>query len=223
MCKNNTKTFDYRVKENQRICLHYILTRTIYLLENLNDYNGETEILLERYKNSNIPYKTYEEMVDKTGNVVNYLTNLIGDETKTAISYNQYHKTVKKEKNYPSKFGDSVMVELNQLRNTRNWLCHVPKSLLTSELELINEQNLQINFEEIVCTKYVDAEYECLANLYEANIEFYSLIKKIVNVIQKEYTLLIQKSVRYSSVQSQIFKTENFKSTYKSGQKQGLW
>lgn len=80
-----------------------------------------------------IQSELYETISDKVNRLFQYLFNLLGDESKKAVSYKKYRKILYKNKkslgiilNDLSQNELDILAELNTLRN---WGLHIPESL----------------------------------------------------------------------------------------------
>ena len=76
----------------------------------------------------------------------NYLLNLFGDETKTAVSNKQFRNILEKKVKQGHKefqldeLESEIVTLLNEFRDMRNWSHHVPQSVLNSQLAYMKER-----------------------------------------------------------------------------------
>ena len=150
-----------------------------------------------------IDYFVYSEFVDLLGNVEGYLLNVIGDHQKSSISYKKFRDLIAKKKkrgnlDFEIRELDKNVQDLLEIFNSdRNWQNHIPESLLTSEIELIKQGKLwghktnpiEINLHSSCTLEYVE-------DLYNSSDEFHSRANTIFQSMKKDYSSLINDSVR---------------------------
>lgn len=123
---------------------------------------------LDNEKVDRVSNDVYSEMMDKTSSIQNYVLNIIGDAQKISISYYKYRKQAERlikagvDDITLSTLDDVLESHLNEFNRLRYWQNHIPESLLTSEVSLIDEGKLlsrSKNPIEVYYYNYVSLEY----------------------------------------------------------------
>lgn len=155
----------------------------------------------------------------------NYLFNLFGDETKTAVSYKQFRNIIEKKVRQGhqefqlDELESDIVNLLNEFRDMRNWSHHVPQSILNSQLDYMKEQaglpsdfvDFNFSYEIIVVLTW---EYHEIAWLYELhnNISIqYQKFSKVFQRMKKDYSKLIGTSVRIIREQQSTPRPNDFR------------
>lgn len=119
---------------------------------------------------------------------------------------------------------DELAFHLNEFNRLRNWQNHVPESLLTSEISLIDKGVLlehPKNPIEVYYYSYVSFDY--FKDLYTTSVAFCEVARVLHQAVKKDYSLLIGESVRIERVFIDKVKTlEHFNATKMSAKIQGL-
>lgn len=202
--KRELKQFSIKTQSNCITYLQRIIATSELCLQRLKTYNSQTKKILEQYEvGSRIPHEIYEVEKDKTGNVVCYLLNILGDGQKSSISYFKYRQLAGKLIKQSVEgvglvpFTEDTKRLIGDFNKMRNWQNHIPESLLTSEIELIKEGKLlphTVNPIALNLSLYVTYGY--MKDLYDSNVSFCEAARKIVQMCKKDYSLLIGESVR---------------------------
>lgn len=203
---SNNKQFSLDTKEH---CIYYlwrIISSCELCMDSFKDFNKETEEILQKYKKKDkIPYYIYTSMSNKTSNVMCYLLNLLGDCQTTSISYFKYRKQAQKLINrgntdikiIPISEDSLVNKLLIEFNKQRNWLNHVPESILLSELELLKQGKIRLNLDPVKIFHYNYVSYEWFEDLYNGNKHFYENARIIIQAAKKDYSLLQDKTIEY--------------------------
>lgn len=226
----NKKQFPLETKENCRIYLCRIISSCELCMDKLKKYNTEIKNNLEKYSQSDtVPYDIYGEYVDKTYNVISYLLNLLGDCQKISISYFKYRQEISKRIKRGNveipltEMPEETKALLYEFNKTRNWLNHVPESLLIAEAELINSGKILFPMDPVEITHYNDVSYGYFENLYLTNVEFYKKSRQIIQVAKRDYSLLMGKCITYPRIySSKPLSDEKSEASKMSAQIQGL-
>ncbi|WP_053984877.1 hypothetical protein [Niameybacter massiliensis] len=206
--KVQLKVFKLQEKKDFIIYLNEIIARTYKCLHRYKEYLHEMDEYIKEHKKEGkekiyIDNNDYGKFQDCISNIDGYIVNLIGDTQKESISYINFRTIIKKRKNKGSlgfeiKDLDKEVEEMIlHITKTRNWINHVPQSLLCSEEKLRDEG--KINFRDIspiIIYMFEECELELLEDLYNQSEENYGYIKKIFSHIKKDYSNLIGESVR---------------------------
>lgn len=175
----------------------YLLKLSNYI-EKITDENTDKDI-----KEIKIRYEDYSEFVDMLSGVESYVVNLIGDHTKSAMSYKKFRKVVlKRSKKGTNNFEireldkkvDFLIEDFNKIRN---WQNHVPESLLLAEIKLIKEGKLFAHSKTpIVINVYEYCTMEYIQDLYDRSYGFYKGVRAVHQSMKKDYSCLIGESMR---------------------------
>ncbi|MCT4593198.1 MAG: hypothetical protein N4A57_02840 [Anaeromicrobium sp.] len=220
MSKENHKIFSLETKEDFIIYLSELIIlvqmKLTILKRYLEQLEKEIEICgLDQNHNVKISPNVYQEYRDKLMNTQNYLLNLVGDETKTAMSYKKFRKILeKKSKSIGIEF-DKLKEELQALiikaNVSRNWSMHVPESLLNAQMEYDTEESgedirkfILDNVNPIGIPHYEYYEGKWLLDLYENSKLSYEGTRMIHQQMKKDYSKLIGESVRILPVINEI-------------------
>ena len=219
MCTDKKSLKQYALTDNDgcTIYLAKIIGTIDVCLTRYKRYNDQLLKIIDDYRDRDqerIPYSIYEEMMDKTSNVMDYLLNIIGDAQQSSISYFKYRKQAEKLIDRGktdvrlSVLTPELITLLNSFNRLRNWQNHVPESLLTSEVSLIDKEDLRTrekNPIRIVYHNYVALEY--LADLLRANNEFYEKARLLHQAVKRDYAILIGESVNIERIYTDECKT----------------
>lgn len=207
MSNKEEKQFQLNSKENCCIYLHKIITSSELCMDKFKVYNKEAKSVLEHYEGKKVlPYDKYSTMCDKTYNLISYLLNLLGDAQGSSISYFKYRKVIEKRIKNGNidipiySIDDDVKELLQEFNKKRNWLNHVPESLLISEMKIVNSGDAIFPRDPIEIYHYKSVEYEYYKHLYLSNLTFCNEAKSIIQSVKKEYSLLMNKHIYYHRV-----------------------
>lgn len=230
MGKKQQKQFSLINRENCIIYLCRIISSCELCMDRYKIYNRETEKILIQYKGEEkIPHDIYVGLSDKTGHVMCYLLNLLGDCQTSSISYFKYRKQVQKNINKGKEeiklnnLNKDVEEALSEFNKLRNWQNHVPESLLVSEVDLMGKGNAVLPTNPMKIIHYNYVSYEYFFDLYQSNLRFYDGARKIIQAAKKDYALLQGESVSYPRVYSDVpISLTGFKAAKMSAKVQGL-
>lgn len=206
--RRKMKSFDLKSKDEFIIYLQELIGRTYKCIRKYNRYLERLSSYIETLKNEEddkeikITEEVYSEFADLLSSVESYVLNLIGDHQQSSMSYKKFRDLIDKRKkkgkiDFEIRELDETVIEyLNELNKMRNWVNHVPESLLTSEIKLIQEGKLKghsrnpiiINIEQ-----YYSLEY--LVDLYETASSFSKVIGSVHQSMKKDYSSLIGESM----------------------------
>lgn len=210
--KRKLKRFELNDKSDFIIYLHELITRTykcirlekIYL-ERLSNYidarikeNPNIDI-----KEIKVKEEVYHEFLHLLSSMDSYILNLIGDHQEVSMSYKKFRDLISKKKRKGKldfeirDLDESTANYINEFNKLRNWINHVPESLLMSEIKLIQEGELRghtVNPIIININNYYTLEY--LQDLYITTKKFHEIAIKIHQSMKKDYSSLIGESMR---------------------------
>lgn len=224
------KQFPLDSRDNCCLYLCRIISSCELCMDRLKKYNQQTNDILSKYQpKESIPIDDYETIADQTSNIICYLANLLGDAQTSSISYFKYRKLI--EKRIKNKLLDiplapmpeEVQQLLTEFNKRRNWLNHIPESLLIAELELIRTHKFDLPTDPVTITHYKSVTYEYFQDLLNSNKSFYEEARKVIQAAKKDYSLLMGRTIlyprRYSDSPVGIAKLE---AARKSAEVQGL-
>lgn len=204
----NTKN-DAVIFLNQMIVL--VDKRMIRLKNAISD----TEELIEKYNSKDkietVIYQAYAERIES---LTMFLCNILGDETKNAVSYRQFRKILDKkvfqgkEEFKLEQLNDDMIELLDSMREQRNWGHHVPQSLFASQENFM--VNKQLGKEETFHNIFTDSnvyvsiweyhEIEWLVNLYVSSRLAYENYRRVFQRMKKDYSFLVGESMRVERI-----------------------
>ncbi|EHK2440915.1 hypothetical protein KCL46_000936 [Clostridium perfringens] len=166
-------------------------------------------------------YHRYSESIECTSN---YLLNLLGDETKTAVSYKLFRNILEKQTKKGQldfqldKLEPEIVTLLNEIRNMRNWSHHVPQSLFNSQIEYMEKVSkippslveAQFSQSDIYVLTWEYHEIDWLKELHEKSIQNYEMFSKVFQRMKKDYSKLIGKSIRINREKQIIARPHKF-------------
>ncbi|MCR5015447.1 MAG: hypothetical protein K6A75_02605 [Ruminococcus sp.] len=224
------KQFPLISKKNCCIYLNRIISSCELCMDKMKYYNIELKEYVDKFNGKDIvPYKIYSEMVDKSYNVISYLVNLLGDSQAVAISYFKYRKYIGKlakkgNTDIPLLEATEEITDLlNQFNRERNWLNHIPESLLIQELKLVDDGKMEFPMNPVEITHYNYVTFEYFNHLYLSNCEFYERARKLIQFAKKEYSMLMECSVLYPRIYSdKPLSNDKSAAAIESAKKQGI-
>lgn len=137
-----------------------------------------------------------------------YILNLLGDAQTSSISYFKYRNLIQKriKKGMTDiqiiPHSEEVTDFLSEFNKMRNWLNHVPESLLVSEMELVKKGKAELPLNPVIIVHHNFASYEYFEHLYLSNVDFCKKARKIIQAAKRDYSLLVGESVSYQRVYS---------------------
>lgn len=224
------KQFPLDNKENCCIYLNRIISSCELCMDKLKKYNDQAKNILDQYNGSDtVPIELYEEMCDKTYNVIDYLLNLLGDCQSSSISYFKYRQQLQKRINKGKhdiplyEMGEEAAEIMSEFNRERNWQNHVPESLLIAEMEMVHEGKMTLPMDPVQITHYKDVTFEYFEHLYLSNREFYKRARQVIQLAKRDYSLLMGKTITYPRVYIDVpLSVEKFEPTKRSAKVQGL-
>ncbi|MFW1331609.1 hypothetical protein ACEV9E_23280, partial [Vibrio parahaemolyticus] len=137
------KVYKFREKEDYIYYLSQIIADTVKYKERLKRYLSEINELVESNLASGVVEAVvYESISDKSKALLYYLFNLLGDESKSAVSYRKFRKLLVKGSPCLNLSFERLTNEEAQVSNSfnqhRNWGLHIPESLFTNQIKIQN-------------------------------------------------------------------------------------
>lgn len=201
------KQFPLTNKENCIIYLYKIISSCEICMDGFKRYNRQTKELLDQYSGEKyVPFDIYEDMCHKTYDIMSYTLNLLGDAQASSISYFKYRHQIQKRikkgmLDIPLHDIDAKTEEImSELNKTRNWLNHVPESILVSEMELVRAGKASLPLDPVQIVHHKIVTYQYFEHLYLSNMDFCQKARKVIQAAKKNYSLLQGKSITYQRI-----------------------
>lgn len=233
MSKGNKelKQFNLNSDDNFIVYLREIIFRTDKCLTSFEKYLDE---LKQEILNSKTIVKIncdyfdafkYGKFVDLISHKESYLLNLIGDQQQTSISYIKFRRVASSKKILNikafSEYQNSLLKDFNCMRN---WINHVPESLLTSEIELIKKEHfLPHSINPLKIYYYETVDMNVVVDLYDTSKSFFNKCKEIFSWMIEDYSSLVNQDVEIHRIISENSKKLTvFEATKLSANIQGI-
>lgn len=198
MQNNNSKIFEFKDKGDYIFYLSELIIDLIQKSDRLKQYHTEIESILKNNPNAKfINAVLYDSTSDKVNRVYQYLFNLLGDESKKAVSYRKFRKILFKQRNVleisipPLSEKESKI--LSEFNNLRNWSLHIPESLFIQKRRYfqMDSEFMMTYKNKISIPRYDNFEIEFLTKQKEeiASVVDYSEI--ILQKMKDDYSSLI--------------------------------
>lgn len=209
----NYKYFALEKKEDFIEYLLFLIRHTQIYMKQYKRYLKEMEQIIEKMGLRENPLKKiepelYEDFRNKISTPGDKLLNVLGDETKSAISYRKFRVIVKRKmKKNNLNIGLEELPEeiwniLKELNISRNWGLHIPESLLVAEIEIrkMCEKEKGIvykrNYNPIKNTVFNYYEGGWIVDLYEECTKLHSGFSIVFQQMKRDYSKLIGESMR---------------------------
>lgn len=210
MGQEDLKRYDLETKENFALYLKELIILTHRNIMIYKRYIKELRRIVEESDYQNCPNEKinpylYIDMNNKISAVDDDLLNLIGDETKMAMSYKKFRSLAKKrmEKGLDlclSDLSDEIKMILNKINELRNWCHHIPESMFTARLELttklIEDGEAEMVSNPIIISDFSYYEAAWMTSLLMSHENSYDEFSKVFQQMKKDYSILIGQSMR---------------------------
>jgi hypothetical protein len=143
--------------------------------------------------NSNL----YDSISDTIIRPLQYIFNLLGDESKQAVSYKKFRKLLFVKRNILgidlNPLSDEENRILNEFNLLRNWSLHIPESIYTEKKTFfkINSDFIIENKNKIIIPKYENFEIKFLENFKKEMGDVLIEIEKILSRMKDDYRIII--------------------------------
>lgn len=194
----NSKIFNFSDISDYVFYLSELIIDTIQKKERIEFYLKEIENIIETNPRAKlINSDLYEAISDKTMRPMQYIFNLLGDESKKAVSYRKFRKLLFNNK---MKLGiqldklnldeENILGQFNQLRN---WGLHIPESLFIQKKVFfkMDKDFIIENKKKIIIPKYNNFEIEFLHKFKVEIQEVITAIELILTRMKYDYEALI--------------------------------
>ncbi|MCD8403916.1 hypothetical protein [Tenacibaculum finnmarkense] len=198
MEQNNSKIFRFNEKTDYIYYLSELITDLIQKKDRLTKYHSEIEFIIKNNPNAKfISSELYESISDKTNRLFQYLFNLIGDESKKAVSYRKFRKILYKQRNQLNITLEQLTQDENKIlsdfNSLRNWGLHIPESLYLQKRVFfkLSSDFINANKNIIPIPQYDNFEIEFLIKMEDEIGEVLECCEKILNRMKTDYSSLI--------------------------------
>ncbi len=205
------KEFKFNEKADYIFYLSELIADLVQKTDRLTRYRQEIEHLMLTNPNSKfIHFELYETISDKVNRLFQYLFNLLGDESKKAVSYRRFRKRLLKDKKTLNieleELHESELKILSEYNSLRNWGLHIPESLLVKKKEFfkMNSTFIEANKSTIPIPTY---EYFEIQFLTEMKREIQEVIDSSMIILERmkgDYSVLIGGQVNIEYEQNQV-------------------
>ncbi len=198
MQNTNSKIFGFKDKGDYVFYLSELIVDLIQKSDRLKFYHSEIELILKNNPNAKFINATlYDSISDKVNRVYQYLFNLLGDESKKAVSYKKFRKLLYKERNVlgisiPSLTEKELQI-LSEFNSLRNWSLHIPESLfIQKRLHFqMDSDFMMANKNKISIPRYNNFEIEFLTKQKEEVESVFEYSEIILQRMKDDYSSLI--------------------------------
>ena len=195
---SNSKIFKFNDKADYIFYLSELIIDTIQKKERIEFYCREVTNIIDNNPNAKlINTDLYESISDKMMRPLQYIFNLLGDESKKTVSYRKFRKILFTNKNILGINLDKLSQEeetiLGQFNQLRNWGLHIPESLFIQKKVFFKMDSNFVteNMNKIIIPKYDNFEIEFLHKLKIEMEEVLTGIEIILSKMKSDYKSLI--------------------------------
>lgn len=191
------KVYKFKEKEDYIFYLSEIISDTVKYKERLVRYLDEINDLLKSNPDAKVVDTIlYESVSDKVHAILYYLFNLLGDESKSAISYRKFRRRLVKGDPCLGVKIEALNNEEAQISNSfnqhRNWGLHIPESLFTNKRKIFDITSSEIDKHKktvgLEIYEYFEIEY--LAMLKSEIDSVVESIEVLENRMKQDYSIL---------------------------------
>lgn len=205
------KEFKFNDHTDYIFYLAELITDCYQKTDRLKKYEQEIEQLILTNPNAKfIQTELYETLSDKVNRLFQYISNLLGDESKKAVSYRKFRKKLYKEKNKLNinlqELTQNESKILGNFNTMRNWSLHIPESLFVQKKDFFKMDSVYIDLNKntIPIPTYDNFEIKFLIEM-KREIQYVldsSMI--ILERMKSDYSILIGESLKITYEQNPI-------------------
>jgi len=205
---NNSKIFKFNDLADYIFYLSEIIIDLIQKKERLEKCRNNISEIIRLNPSSNcIDSVFYDSISDRANRLIQYISNLIGDESKKAVSYKKFRKLLYKQRTLLEITIDDLSSEekqsLGEFNTLRNWSLHIPESIFIQKKDFFKMDSKFIMSEQCTITvpTYDNFELEFLIKMKDELNDFLSETDIIFERMKKDYSALIGKpfTIKYES------------------------
>jgi|GEM_PF-1265407 len=207
----NSKHFKFNNEADFILYLAELITDLIQKKDRLERYGNEVKLILKNNPNAKfIQSDIFESINDKVNRINQYIFNIIGDESKKAVSYRKFRKILFKQKN-------NLKITLNNLpreeveligefNQLRNWGLHIPESLYVQKKAFfkMDSQFILTNKKTIPLPTYDYFEIKFLSEMGREIQEILDALNLILERMKNDYAALIGEDVVLEYEKNQV-------------------
>ncbi|WP_394532870.1 hypothetical protein C1N83_28135 (plasmid) [Priestia aryabhattai] len=182
--------------------IKYLYTVICLATKNIKEYERQVKKLEEYIKEKNlverskrnISAEVYEDFRGVMANITGHLSNIFGDGAKFGISYQNYRKNVRKSEAKKLSIDYLELTqkqenELNSITTARNWINHVPVSLIHSVKQHAFQEAIDPDA-PIIIPHFEKYEGVWLVSMYEEDYRDLQAYKRVFEWITQDYSKL---------------------------------
>lgn len=195
---DKSKSYKFIDKTDYIFYLSEIIIDVINKKERIESCLEEVNsILRDNPKAKIIESGLYDSISDTIIRPLQYLFNLLGDESKHAVSYKKFRKQLFSKRSFLgieleqlNEDEKKILEEFNQLRN---WGLHIPESIYSEKKVFfkMNSDFIMENKNKIIIPKYENFEIKFLENFKNETGDVLIEIEKILSRMKDDYRILI--------------------------------
>ncbi|MFN4151500.1 MAG: hypothetical protein ACK4IX_11200 [Candidatus Sericytochromatia bacterium] len=209
-----SKTFKLQKKDDFIEYLKELIILVHKFILKQKKYLDDLKNKIESYESINsikISTLEYDEISDKMMHIQGYLLNLIGDQSKDAMSYKKFRQKISGNKHI---FGlktlnNNISSILNQFNTSRNWSMHVPESLLNSRIKINKDLNIKPLLNPINIAEYEYYQGRWLVSLYNECKNFCNGFEIVFKQMLEDYSILINDKVEIELIKYPLRELED--------------
>lgn len=205
------KEFKFNDKTDYIFYLSELITDLLQKTDRLKKYGQDIEHLILVNPNAKlIQAEIYESISDKVNRLFQYLFNLLGDESRKAVSYRKFRKRLFKDKKTLDielgELSESELKTLAEFNSLRNWGLHIPESLFIQKKEFfkMNSIFIETNKKTIPIPTYEYFEIQFLTEMKREIQEVIDSSMVILERMKDDYAVLIGEQVKIEYEQNQV-------------------
>nr|WP_315197798.1 hypothetical protein [uncultured Flavobacterium sp.] len=204
------KEFKFNDKADYIFYLAELITDCYQKTDRLKNYGQEIEqIILSNPNAKIIQTELYESISDKVTRLFQYIFNLLGDESKKAVSFRKFRKRLYKDKNKLNieleELSQNELKILGEFNTLRNWGLHIPESLFIQKKEFfkMDSQFIETNKMTIPIPTYDYFEIQFLTEMKREIGEVIDSSMMILERMKNDYSVLIGEPFKIEYEQNQ--------------------
>lgn len=205
------KEFKFNDRTDYIFYLSELITDLFQKTDRLKKYGQEVEHIILTNPNARfIHSEIYESISDKVNRLFQYLFNLLGDESRKAVSYRKFRKRLFKDKKTLNielnELSESELNILSEFNSLRNWGLHIPESLFIQKKEFfkMNSIFIETNKSTIPIPTYEYFEIQFLTEMKREIQEVIDSSMVILERMKDDYAILIGGQVKIEYEQNQV-------------------
>lgn len=204
------KEFKFNGKTDYIFYLSELIIDCYQKTDRLKKYGQEIEQIILTNSNAKlIQTELYESISDKVNRLFQYIFNLLGDESKKAVSFRKFRKRLYKDKKKLyielEELSQNELKILGEFNTLRNWGLHIPESLFIKKKEFfkMDSEFIEINKKTIPIPTYDYFEIQFLTEMKREIQEVTDSSMIILERMKNDYSVLIGESFKIEYEENQ--------------------